>query len=164
MDVATGSLGQGLAAGIGLALNARRIGSDYRTYALLGDGETAEGAVWEAAQVGSHYSLDNLCAITDLNGLGQSAPTQWNHDTDALVTRWRAFGWHAMAIDGHDLAAILASLAEARRTTGRPTMIVARTLKGKGVKLVEGKEGWHGKAVQERRRRPIRPLPSSKRK
>jgi len=149
VDVATGSLGQGLAAGLGIALNARRIGSDYRTYVLLGDGESAEGAVWEAAQVAAHHRLDNVCAITDVNGLGQSAETQWNHDTDAYVTRWRAFGWHALAVDGHDLAAILAALAEARRTTGRPTMIVARTLKGKGVKLVEGKQGWHGKPFKK---------------
>jgi transketolase len=149
VDVATGSLGQGLAAGLGIALNARRIGSDYRTYVLLGDGESAEGAVWEAAQVAAHHRLDNVCAITDVNGLGQSAETQWSHDTDAYVTRWRAFGWHALAVDGHDLAAILAALAEARRTTGRPTMIVARTLKGKGVKLVEGKEGWHGKPFKK---------------
>ena len=149
VDVATGSLGQGLAAGVGLALNARRIGSDYRTYVLLGDGESAEGAVWEAAQVAAHSKLDSLCALTDLNGLGQSAPTQWDHNADAYVTRWRAFGWHSVAVDGHDLAAILAALAEARRTTGRPTMIVARTLKGKGVKLVEGKAGWHGKPLKK---------------
>jgi transketolase len=149
VDVATGSLGQGLAAGLGIALNARRIGSDYRTYVLLGDGESAEGAVWEAAQVAAHHRLDNVCAITDVNGLGQSAETQWNHDTDAYVTRWRAFGWHALAVDGHDLTAILAGLAEARRTTGKPTMILARTLKGKGVKLVEGKEGWHGKPFKK---------------
>lgn len=149
VDVATGSLGQGLCAGIGIALNARRIGSDYRTYVLVGDGESAEGAVWESAQVAAHHDLDNLCAITDLNGLGQSAATQWDHHTDAYVTRWRAFGWHALAVDGHDLAAILAALAEARRTKGRPTMIVARTLKGKGVKLVEDKPGWHGKAFKK---------------
>ena len=149
VDVATGSLGQGLAAGLGIALNARRIGSDYRTYVLLGDGESAEGAVWEAAEVGAHHQLDNLCAITDVNGLGQSAQTQWNHDIDAYVKRWRAFGWHALPVDGHDLAAILSALAEARRTKGRPTMIVARTLKGKGVKLVEGKPGWHGKPFKK---------------
>jgi len=149
VDVATGSLGQGLCAAIGIALNARRIQSDYRTYALLGDGESAEGSVWESAEVAAHHRLSNLCAVTDLNGLGQSEPTQWNHDTDAYVSRWRAFGWHAVAVDGHDLAAILAALGEARRTTDRPTMIVARTLKGKGVKLVEGKPGWHGKPFKK---------------
>ena len=149
VDVATGSLGQGLCAGIGIAFNARRIHSDYRTYVLLGDGETAEGSVWESAQVAAHHHLDNLCAITDLNGLGQSCPTQWDHDTEAYVRRWSAFGWHAIGIDGHDMGAILGALAEARNTKGRPTMIVARTLKGKGVKLVEGKEGWHGKPLKK---------------
>src|SRR5687768_10947824 len=135
VDVATGSLGQGLAAGVGIALNARRIGSDYRTYVLLGDGETAEGSVWEAAQMAAHHNLDNLCAITDVNGFGQSRATQWSHDVDAFATRYRAFGWHAITVDGHDVAQVRAALAEARGMTGRPTMIVARTLKGKGVAL-----------------------------
>jgi transketolase len=149
VDVATGSLGQGLCAGVGLALNARRIGSDYRTYVLLGDGETAEGAVWEAAHVGEHHALDNLCAITDVNGFGQSRATQWDRDLEAYARRWRAFGWHAIAVDGHDLSAILAALADARRTKGQPTMIVARTLKGKGVGLFENKDGWHGKPLKK---------------
>jgi transketolase len=148
VDVATGSLGQGLCAAVGMALNARRIGSDYRTYALIGDGETAEGAIWEAAHVAEHHHLDNLCAITDVNGFGQSRETQWDHDLDAFSSRWRAFGWHALAIDGHDLRAILDALAEARRTPGRPTMIVAKTVKGKGVSSIAGKDGWHGKALK----------------
>jgi transketolase len=149
VDVATGSLGQGLPAAIGIALNARRIGSDYRTYVLLGDGETAEGSVWEAAEAAATQKLDNLCAITDVNRLGQSQPTQWGHDLNAFVSRYTAFGWHAIAVDGHDLAAILAALDEARATKGQPTMIVARTLKGKGVKLFEDKENWHGKALKK---------------
>lgn len=149
VDVATGSLGQGLAAGVGMSLNARRIGSNYRTYVLLGDGETAEGAVWEAAEVASAQRLDNLCGLTDMNGLGQSRATQWGREPEALASRYRAFGWHAIAIDGHDLSAILAALAEARATKGKPTMIVARTLKGKGVALFEGKENWHGKALKK---------------
>jgi transketolase len=149
VDVATGSLGQGLCAGIGIALNARRTGSDYRTYVLLGDGETAEGSVWEAAEVAVHHGLDNLCAITDVNGLGQSRATQWGHDLEAFASRWRAFGWHAIAIDGHDMAAVLRALDQARETRGRPTMIVAGTLKGKGVALCEGKDGWHGKALKK---------------
>ncbi len=147
VDVATGSLGQGLGAGVGMAINARRIGSDYRTYVLLGDGETAEGSVWEAAEVAAAQQLDNLCGITDVNGLGQSRTTQWRHDLGAIAARYRACGWHAVTIDGHDLSAILSALAEARATRGRPTMIVARTLKGKGVKHVEGKDNWHGKAL-----------------
>jgi transketolase len=149
VDVATGSLGQGICAAIGSALNARRIKSDYRTYVVLGDGESAEGSVWEAADVGAMDSLDSLCCITDVNGLGQSRATMWGHDMEALAGRWRAFGWHAIVIDGHDLGAILDALAEARRTKGRPTMILAKTIKGKGVSFVEGKDGWHGKAFKK---------------
>ena len=148
-DVATGSLGQGLCAGVGIALNARRITSDYRTYVLLGDGETAEGSVWEAADVGAFDKLDSLCGITDVNALGQAGPTQWQHDMDALAARWRAFGWHAIVVDGHDLANILYALDEARRTKGRPTMILAKTLKGKGISFIEGKNGWHGKPLKK---------------
>jgi transketolase len=148
VDVATGSLGQGLCAGVGIALNARRIGSDYRTYVLMGDGETAEGSVWEAASVGAFDKLDSLCAITDVNGLGQSGPTQWQHDLDALAARWRGFGWHTLVVNGHDLPEILDALEQARQTRGKPTMILARTLKGKGVSFMEGKGGWHGKAVK----------------
>ena len=149
VDVATGSLGQGLCAGIGIALNARRIASDYRTYVLLGDGETAEGSIWEAAQVAAHDKLDSLCGITDVNGLGQSQPSVWDHDMDAYASRWKAFGWHAIIVDGHDLPAVLDSLDEARRTKGRPTMILAKTLKGKGISLFEGKPGWHGKPLKK---------------
>jgi len=149
VDVATGSLGQGICAAIGSALNARRIGSDYRTYCLLGDGESAEGSVWEAADVAAYDRLDNLCAITDVNALGQSRATMWQHDLEQFARRWRAFGWHAITIDGHDMNAILDALAEARTTAGKPTMIVARTIKGKGVSFVEGKDGWHGKAFKK---------------
>ena len=149
VDVATGSLGQGICAAIGTALNARRIKSDYRTYVLLGDGESAEGSVWEAADVAAVDELDNLCGITDVNGLGQSRATMWQHDMEQFARRWRAFGWHAIVIDGHDMAAILAALDEARRTKGQPTMILARTIKGKGVSFVEGKDGWHGKAFKK---------------
>src|SRR3954451_1204910 len=149
VDVATGSLGQGICAAIGSALNARRITSDYRTYCLLGDGESAEGSVWEAAEVAAMDGLDQLCGITDVNRLGQSRPTMWQHDMEQFARRWRAFGWHAIVINGHDLNAILDALAEARATRGQPTMILARTLKGKGVAAVEGKEGWHGKAFKK---------------
>jgi transketolase len=149
VDVATGSLGQGICAAVGCALNARRIKSDYRTYVMIGDGESAEGSVWEAAHVAAHDRLDNLCAITDVNALGQSRPTMWQHDMEQFARRWRAFGWHAIVIDGHDLNAILDAYAEARRTTGKPTMILARTLKGKGIASVEGKDGWHGKAFKK---------------
>ena len=149
VDVATGSLGQGLCAGVGMALNARRITSDYRTYVLLGDGESAEGAVWEAANVAAVARLDSLCGITDVNALGQSGPTQWQHDLEALAARWRACGWHAAIVNGHDLPDVLDALDAARQTRGRPTMILAKTIKGKGVSFLEGKGGWHGKPLKK---------------
>ena len=149
VDVATGSLGQGICAAIGTALNARRIGSDYRTYVLLGDGEMAEGSVWEAANAALHHRLDNLCLIIDVNGLGQSQATQFDHDTKAIADRWTAFGWHAIQVDGHNVQQLLDAYEVARTTTGRPTVIVARTVKGKGVESVAGKDGWHGKAFKK---------------
>jgi transketolase len=149
VDVATGSLGQGLCAGVGIALNARRIGSEYRTYVLLGDGETAEGSVWEAAHFAVQTKTDNLCGITDVNGLGQAGPTQWQHDMEAYAVKWRAFGWHAIVVDGHDVPSILNALKEARRTKGRPTMVLAKTIKGKGISFIEGKNGWHGKPLKK---------------
>jgi transketolase len=149
VDVATGSLGQGICAAVGIALNARRIQSEYRTYVLLGDGESAEGSVWEAANAASMNRLDNFCGITDVNALGQSRPTMWQHDMEQFERRWRAFGWHPIVIDGHDLTAILDALDEARKTRGQPTMILARTIKGKGVSFVEGKDGWHGKPFKK---------------
>src|SRR5258706_1535141 len=149
VDVATGSLGQGICAAIGTALNARRIKSAYRTYVLLGDGESAEGSVWEAANAGAMDALDTLCGITDVNALGQSRPTMWQHDMGQFERRWTAFGWHAIVIDGHDMNAILDAFDVARITKGRPTMILARTIKGKGVSFVEGKDGWHGKPFKK---------------
>ena len=147
VDVATGSLGQGICAAVGMALNARRIASSYRTYVLLGDGESAEGSVWEAAQAAARMGLDNLCAIIDVNALGQSRDTQWGHDMESYAARWRAFGWHTLVVDGHDLVAVLAALDEAAETSERPTMVLARTLKGKGISFVEGRDGWHGKPL-----------------
>jgi transketolase len=149
VDVATGSLGQGLAAGVGIALNARRIASEHRTYVLMGDGEAAEGAVWEAANVAAYEKLESLCGITDLNALGQSAPTQWQHDPETLASRWRSCGWHVVAVNGHDLPDILDAFDKARQTRGRPTMILARTIKGKGVSFMEGLGGWHGKPLKK---------------
>ncbi len=149
VDVATGSLGQGPCVAVGIALNARRLQSNYRTYVLLGDGESAEGAVWEAAQVAVHHHLDNLCGITDVNGLGQSGRTQWGHDVEELARRWRAFGWHTCTVDGHDIKALYATLEEADAIETHPTMILARTIKGKGVSLFESKSGWHGKPVKK---------------
>ena len=149
VDVATGSLGQGLAAGVGIALNARRIGSDARTYVLMGDGETAEGSVWEAASLAHFYKLTSLCAIVDVNGLGQSRATELHHNMEAARERWMGFGWHAIVIDGHDLERVMAALGEARRMTAGPTVILARTLKGKGVSFLEAAPNWHGKPLKK---------------
>ena len=147
VDVATGSLGQGICAAIGIALNSRRLGSEYRTYVLVGDGESAEGSVWEAAAAGDYFALDTLCGIMDVNALGQSRATQLGYDMDAYAGRWQSFGWHAIIVDGHDMGEILGALDEARGTKGRPTMILARTFKGKGIPSMEGRDGCHGKAV-----------------
>src|SRR6476646_9495901 len=149
VDVATGSLGQGICAAIGTALNARRIGSEYRTYVLLGDGEMAEGSVWEAANVAVYHKLDSLCAVIDVNGLGQSQHTQFGHNMDEIAARWKAFEWHTIVVDGHDVQALLNAYDEARATKSRPTMILARTIKGKGLAAIEGKDGWHGKALKK---------------
>jgi len=149
VDVATGSLGQGLCAAVGIALNARRIGSAHRTYVLLGDGESAEGSVWEAADVARHYELTSLCGIIDVNALGQSQGTALGHDMDAYARRWIAFGWQAIVVDGHDIGALLDAFERARQTTERPTMILAQTIKGKGVSFVEGLNGWHGRPLKK---------------
>ena len=149
VDVATGSLGQGLGAGVGIALNGRRIRSDYRTYVLMGDGETAEGSVWESAAMAEFYRLDSLCAIVDVNGLGQSRPTQHGHDMEAHRRRWAGNGWHVIAIDGHEMEQILDALSEARATKGLPSVILAKTIKGKGVSFLEGAPNWHGKALKQ---------------
>jgi len=149
VDVATGSLGQGLAAGVGCALNARRIGSPYRTYVLMGDGETAEGSVWEAAASAHFFKLDSLCAILDVNALGQSRPTELQHDLETYRVRWSAFGWHVISIDGHDLPQILDAYQKARTIKGQPTAILARTLKGKGVSFTENLPNWHGKPLSK---------------
>ena len=145
VQVATGSLGQGLAAANGIALANRLDGIDARVYCLLGDGECSEGSVWEAAQFASLHDLKNVVAIVDVNALGQSGPAPYHHHTDVFADRFRAFGWHSVQIDGHDMAQVL----DACRTAARqgPTAIIARTEKGKGVSFLEGEDGWHGKAL-----------------
>ncbi|MDE3117780.1 MAG: transketolase [Nitrospirota bacterium] len=150
VDVATGSLGQGLSAGIGMALNAKRLDhSGARIYVLMGDGESVEGSVWESVELGRQFALDNLCAIVDVNRLGQSDPTMLQHDMEAYRARWAGFGWHAMVVDGHDIPALLAAFDEAARTTGKPTVLLAKTFKGKGISFVEDKMDWHGKALKK---------------
>ena len=148
VDVATGSLGQGLSAGIGLALDARLLGVDRRTYVLMGDGESAEGSVWEAAELGARYGLGSLCATIDVNRLGQSQPTMLQYEMDVYRARWESFGWQALVVDGHDIDALLAAYQAAAETRDRPTVVLARTVKGKGLPGLEGKEGEHGKPLK----------------
>jgi transketolase len=147
VDVATGSLGQGLGVGVGLALGARMLGTDARAFVLMGDGETAEGSVWEAAQFAGHEHLANLVAIVDVNGLGQSGPTMLGHDLKAYARRFTAFGWRAVTINGHDFQQIVPALRRARASRQAPTAIIAGTEKGHGIEGVAGLEGWHGRAL-----------------
>ena len=149
VSVPTGSLGQGICVALGMALDARVDTSNSRSYALLGDGENAEGSVWEAAQVAVHHKVDNLCAIVDVNRLGQSQPTMLEHHMDVYKQRWSAFGWNALVIDGHNVRELLGAFDNAKQTKEKPTVILARTLKGKGVSFIEDKNGWHGKALKK---------------
>jgi transketolase len=149
-DVATGSLGQGLPIAVGVALAGRKLDRlPYRVWCLCGDSEMAEGSIWEAFEHASFNELDNLTAIIDVNRLGQTRETMSGWDLDRYVRRAEAFGWNAIAIDGHDVDAIARAYDEAVKTTGRPTVIVARTKKGKGVKAVEDQPGKHGKPLDE---------------
>ncbi len=147
VDVATGSLGQGLSVGVGMAHACRLDGSDRRIWVLLGDGETAEGSVWEAASMAANDGLGNLVATVDINRLGQSAPTMLQHDLDAYRRRWEAFGWRALVIDGHDVGALVEAYSEARSSPYQPTVILAKTFKGRGIPCAEDKDGWHGKPI-----------------
>ena len=147
VKAATGSLGQGLSVGVGLALAQRLDKSPARTFVLMGDGECAEGQVWEAANSASYWKLRNLCAVVDVNRLGQSDPTMHQHDLAALARKFRAFGWDAVVIDGHKIDKILGALKEAGKK-GKPTVLLARTLKGKGVSFIEDRNGWHGKPLK----------------
>ncbi|MDQ6725538.1 MAG: transketolase [Actinomycetota bacterium] len=150
VDVATGSLGQGLPIAVGVAIAAKKLDRlDYRTWVLCGDSEMAEGSIWEAFEEASFAGLDNITAIIDVNRLGQSGPTRHGWDLDAYRNRAEAFGWHAIELDGHDVEAIDAAFAEAVATTGKPTVLIARTKKGKGVKSVEDQLNAHGKAVPD---------------
>ena len=146
VEATCGSLGQGLSFGIGVALAGRLDAKDYRVYVLLGDGECDEGQVWEAAMAAAHYKLDNLVGIVDHNGLQIDG---WNKDVmnlEPLPDKWRSFGWNVIEVDGHDFAQILAALEQAGRVKGQPTMIIAHTIKGKGVSFMENNVDFHGKA------------------
>lgn len=148
VKAATGSLGQGLSVGVGLALAQKLAGVKARTFVLMGDGECAEGAVWEAANAGREFQLGNLVAIVDINRLGQSDPTMHQHDLKAYARKFKAFGWDVYEIDGHKIEKILEALAAARKGSSSPKVILARTIKGKGVSFVEDKNGWHGKPLK----------------
>lgn len=149
VDMSTGSLGQGLSAANGIALAGKLDGKSYRVYALLGDGEMAEGQVWEAAMAAAHYKLDNLTAVLDLNGLQIDGPTDSVMSSAPLPEKWRAFGWHVIEVDGHNVEELLSAYAEARQVKGKPTMIIAHTVKGKGVSFMENQAGWHGNAPNQ---------------
>ena len=148
IKAATGSLGQGLSVAAGLAAALKLGRSPARVYAVLGDGECAEGSVWEAANSAWHFKLNNLCAVVDINRLGQSEPTMHEHDIEAYARKFRAFGWEAFPVDGHSLPDILAALDAARQVAG-PAALLARTIKGKGVSFIENKNGWHGKPLKD---------------
>ncbi|TMK96123.1 MAG: transketolase [Actinobacteria bacterium] len=150
VDVATGSLGQGLPYGVGIALAGKKLDRlPFRVWVLLGDSEIAEGSQWEAFEHAAFYELDNLVAVLDVNRLGQRGETMHGWDLDSYAHRAEAFGWHAIEIDGHDVEAIDRAYAEALEVAGKPVVIVARTIKGKGVKAVENKNGFHGKALDD---------------
>lgn len=149
VDMSTGSLGQGLSSANGMALAAKLDGKAWRVYALMGDGEQQEGQVWEAAMAAAHYKLDNVTAFVDFNGLQIDGCIDKVMSPLPLVDKWKAFGWHVISIDGHDVAAIIRAVAEAKETKGKPTVIIANTIKGKGVCAMENIADWHGKAPNQ---------------
>ena len=150
VDMSTGSLGQGISAAVGMAVAAKHWGDTYRTYALLGDGESEEGQVWEAAMFAGNQQLDNLCVIVDHNGLQIDGPVEEVNDPMPLADKFRAFKFHVVELaDGNDFDQIRAAFAEARATKGQPTAIIAETMKGKGVSFMENQVGWHGKAPND---------------
>jgi len=151
LELSAGSLGQGLGVAIGCALNAKLEKKDYRVYTILGDGELDEGSLWEAMMCASHYKLDNLTAIVDRNNLQIDGPTKEVMSLEPLLSKWQAFGWHTLEIDGHNMSQILSSLDEVEKIKGKPTVIIARTVKGKGVSFTENQVGYHGVAPKDGR-------------
>lgn len=145
VEVSTGSLGQGLSISCGIALAGKLDKKDYRVYTLLGDGELDEGQVWEAAMFAPHKKLDNLCAIVDRNRLQIDGDTEKVMALEPLKAKWDAFGWHTILIDGHNIPEILSAFKEFHTVKNKPTLILAKTIKGKGVSFMENKAGWHGK-------------------
>lgn len=146
VEVGTGSLGQGLSVGVGLCLAAKQRAMDYRVYVILGDGELQEGQIWEAAMTAAHYRLDNLAAILDRNRLQIDGHTAEVMSIEPIADKWEAFGWHTLEVDGHDIPQLLAAFQTCRGVKERPSMIIAHTVKGKGVSIFEGKAKYHGVA------------------
>ena len=149
VDMSTGSLGLGFSTACGLALAAKIDGKSYRTYAIVGDGESEEGQIWEAAMFAAHYKLDNLCVVFDWNGLQIDGPVAEVMNPTPHDKKLEAFGFHVISIDGHDFDAIAAAFEEAKTVKGKPTAIIARTVKGKGVSFMENQVGWHGSAPND---------------
>lgn len=149
VDMTTGSLGQGLAAANGMALAGKLDNKDYRVYAIIGDGECQEGMIWEAAMLAAHYKLDNLTVFLDHNGLQIDGKTVDIMNIEPIDEKFKAFGWHVIKINGHSFDEIFNAIEEAKNTKGNPTMIIANTIKGKGVSFMEDQVGWHGKAPSE---------------
>ncbi|HZX46852.1 MAG TPA: transketolase [Clostridia bacterium] len=146
VEMSTGSLGLGFSAACGMALAARLDKKDCRVYTLIGDGEAQEGIIWEASMAAAHYRLDNLTAFLDHNGLQIDGPNEEVMSVEPLAAKWRAFGWEVLQVDGHSFGQIMDAVAKAKLAKGRPTMIIAKTTKGKGVSFMENAAGWHGKA------------------
>lgn len=146
IDMSTGSLGQGLSAANGMALAGKLDNKSYRVFALIGDGEMQEGQIWEAAMTAAHYGLDNVTAFIDNNGLQIDGFNKDVMKVEPIKEKWEAFGWHTISIDGHDFEQIEKAVIEAKNTKGKPTTIIAKTIKGKGVSFMENEAGWHGVA------------------
>ncbi len=149
VDMSTGSLGLGISAACGMALAAKQMKQDWRVWTIVGDGESEEGQVWEAAMFAAHYKLDNLCAFVDWNGLQIDGAVKDVMNPTPLDEKFKAFGWHVIMIDAHDLAAIDAAVKEAKATKGQPTAIIAKSVKGKGVSYMENAVNWHGAAPKQ---------------
>lgn len=152
VDMSTGSLGQGISAATGMALAGKLDGKDYRVYAVLGDGEIQEGQVWEACMAAAHYKLDNLTAFLDHNGLQIDGNIADVMSPEPVTEKFKAFGWNVIHIDGHDIPQIIDALKKAKEVKGKPTMIIADTVKGKGVSFMENQAGWHGSAPNKEQR------------
>ena len=147
--MSTGSLGQGLSVANGMAQSAKISNQDYRTYVIMGDGEVQEGQIWEAAMTSSHYKLDNICAILDSNNLQIDGNVDKVMGVEPLDKKWEAFGWNVIKVDGHDYESIIEGLDKAKECKGKPSILIAKTVKGKGVSFMENQAGWHGKAPND---------------